>query len=133
MMGADDVVVEAAVVADGWLTAQMSGDFPPNWVERQTTQWQMEDDRDAMWQLILLLCRRITAQDNDTLELVGTGPLWELVHTWPDAALTLLEEEAPSNPRLRIALAVVMTDNRGATERIAAILAANPPGPRPAG
>lgn len=106
--------------AVAWLECQRTGLDFYDWVENQTLEWMHSGDFTAMRDFVLELCE--TADDQQTIERIGVGPLYDMVRIWPDLTLKLVEAEADTNPSLLQALSIVMTSKASVRQRIDAIL-----------
>ncbi len=76
-----------------------------------------------MSRFVLQLCRDVSPNDHDNIGMIGVAPLEDLIQTWENEALTLVEAEAENNPVLLEALRSVWTRTPTSRERIRALLA----------
>ncbi len=110
-------------VSAAWLAA-VSTDMPPDdWVERWQDERRMDGDYAAMWRFVLSLCKKVATEDDETIGMIGAGPLHDSIDTWPDRTLRAIEADAGVNRTLLDALSTVVAPDIAIRERIKAILA----------
>jgi hypothetical protein len=85
--------------------------------------WREAGDWSAMWRYVLQLCRDVGPDENESIGMIGTSQLENLIEGCSDMALPLIEVEVESNPTLLQALSFVWTREQPVRERIDAILA----------
>ena len=87
-------------VSAAWLASQATEEPPDGWVERWQTRRCVDGDYMVMWRFVLKLCQEVAADDSDTIGMIAADPLWCVIDNWPDRALTSIEAEVETNPRL---------------------------------
>jgi hypothetical protein len=112
---------EIAQASGSWLASQRAGEAPDDWVESWQDERRIADDYMAMWRFVLKLCDDVDREDDETIGMIGAGPLWGMCDRWPERTLTLIEAEGV-NPTLVKALAIVVTSDPAVYDRIDGIL-----------
>lgn len=80
-------------------------EYQRNWWASGALQDLCASDPEAAWPILL---RMVSLAENDELlETIGAGPLEDLLQAHGPALVTRVEAEAPTNPKLRKALANV--------------------------
>ncbi len=110
-------------VSGAWLASRAVGSATDDWVENWQVRREMSGDYTAIWRFVVKLCENVASNDSETIGLIGAGPLWDMIYTWPDKALSLIEAEVATNRTLVEALSIIVTDESLVRERIDAILA----------
>jgi hypothetical protein len=116
---------DIARVSAAWLAYQATEDEQYDWVMDVQSKWQRYDDHDSMWRFLLKLCVDVPNDDDDLIGMIGAGPLEEMIVTWTETALALVETEVETNPTMLRALAGVWTQGLPIRERLDTILARN--------
>jgi hypothetical protein len=109
--------------SSAWLAYQATEDEQYDWVIELQDDWLIHGDYDSMWRFLLKVCTDVAKDDDDTIGMIGAGPLYDMIHTWPDEALASIEAEASQNPTLLRALSIVITSVPAVRDQIDAILA----------
>jgi hypothetical protein len=117
----DDSEIERAAAA--WLSCQGKGERAPSWVHDLTDSYVDSGQNEAMWRFVLRLCARVSPGDVETIDMIGVGPLYDMISAWPDATLGLIEAEVATNPTLLRSLSVGITSKQPERQRLDAILA----------
>jgi hypothetical protein len=120
-MADDPVVARAASV---WLERQTHGEAH-DWIEELTQDWMYSGERTAMWQFVLELCATAPSDNSDVIDMIGVGPLYDIISQWPESALSLIDGEVDHNPTLLQALGAVITSTPSVRGRIDAMLVRN--------
>jgi hypothetical protein len=116
-----DLDIERASAA--WLAYQATQEEQYDWVVERQDDWLIHGDYDSMWRFLLKLCMDVANDDDDTIGMIGAGPLENMIVTWPDTALRLVTAEVGRNPTMLQALAGVWTQGLPIRGRLDAILA----------
>lgn len=117
----DDADIARASAA--WLAYQATEDEQYEWAINVQDRWLIEGAYEAMWRFLLLVCADVEDDEDEIIEMIGAGPLENMIVTWPDAALRLVEAEVETNPTMLRALASTWTQGLPIRERIDRILA----------
>lgn len=105
-----------------WNTNQSEAE-QHDWVIEQQDDWLLHGDYNSMWRFIVKVCEDVASDDEDMIGMIGAAPLENMIVTWPDTALGLVEVEVGRNPTMLRALAGVWTQGLPIRERLDAILA----------
>ncbi len=106
-----------------WFAYQATEDEQYDWVIDLQNKWRENGDYEAMWRFLLKLCMDVANDDYDMIGMIGAAPLEDMIVTWPDTALRLVEAEVEKNPTMLRALAGTWTQGLPIRGRIDAILA----------
>lgn len=112
-----------ARLSEAWLAAEAADEASPEWVGDQQLDWISAGNFTGLWHFVLRLCKDVSDEDGETIAQIGVDPLFNLVHEWPDEALTAVEAKAASHPTLLRALASVMPPTDVVSRRIDEIIA----------
>ena len=116
---------EITRVSEAWLLLQATKDAQYDWSVDLKEAWREAGDYSAMSRYVLQLCRDVAPDDGESIGMIGASPLEDLIETWPDMGLLLVENNVESNPVLLQALKSVWARQPAVRERIDAILAAH--------
>ena len=81
-------------------------------------EFAINGDMDRLWAVIQELCARTDPEDLETISLIGAAPLEELLVTFGDAAMDLVEPAVDKSTTLLRALAMVWGWNAPVRPRI---------------
>jgi hypothetical protein len=116
-----DTMIEK--VSRGWISYTARQDAIDEWVLDPVAKWMNEGQFDAVWRLILALCRQVDGADLSMIANIGAGPVEEMIRTFGHRALDVIEPAVGGNPILLKALAMVWLWDTPRRERIDEILA----------
>jgi hypothetical protein len=116
----DSDIVRASAA---WFAYQATEDEQYDWVIDLQNDWRENGNYEAMWRFLLRLCMDVANDDEDMIGMIGAAPLEEMIVTWPDTALRLVEAEVQKNSTMLRALAGAWTQGLPIRGRLDAILA----------
>jgi hypothetical protein len=105
-------------IADAWLAYQARKDDADFWAREAVMEFAINGDMDRLWAVIQELCARTDPEDLETISLIGAAPLEELLVTFGDAAMDLVEPAVDKSTTLLRALAMVWGWNAPVRPRI---------------
>ncbi|HWY89934.1 MAG TPA: hypothetical protein VNY31_04620 [Solirubrobacteraceae bacterium] len=114
---------DIARASTAWFAYQATEDEQYDWVIDLQNDWRENGNYEAMWRFLLKLCMDVANDDDDMIGMIGAAPLEDMIVTWPDTALRLVEAEVEKNPTMLRALAGTWTQGLPIRGRLDAILA----------
>jgi hypothetical protein len=115
------VTDDAAQLATAYFAYQRNQDEALAWAWNAVNVAGFPDPERKLEQVLLLLA---AAPDDWQIGLLAAGPLEDLIRHWGSAVIDRIASEAPTNPRLRQALAGIWLEPGPMADRVGAILAA---------
>jgi hypothetical protein len=115
--------LDIAQASTAWFAYQATEDEQYDWVINLQNQWRENGNYEAMWRFILKLCKDVANDDDDMIGMIGAAPLEDMIVSWTDTALSMIEVEVEKNPTMLRALAGTWTQGLPIRERLDAILA----------
>jgi hypothetical protein len=114
---------DIARASAAWFAYQATEAEKYDWVRDLQDRWREDGNYEAMWRFVLELCKDVANDDDDMIGMIGAAPLEDMIVSWTDTALRLVEAEVKKNPTMLRALAGTWTQGLPIRERIDAILA----------